>query len=225
MKRLYLILTVLVGVWLCSPATAAGLADDCKKISSAGMKYIANNQNLDGSYGDPANVPELVNTTALVVYAMAAGERKYRYDSGPFISDAVDFLLKNQKADGTFGNPAVTANVVSALKAAKFSGAKDAILAGEAALKAATVPEADFLGIVLNGGALSPQVELPAATEQAPVAEATIKQILAAQELKSKAPKEYGKVKGGSGCAADPVVSTALAVILADTIAANKSLK
>ena len=67
MRSRNLVFVVLAGMLFCG-AALANPANDSKLISSAGLKFLANNQNEDGSYGkgeDRNNIP------AIVLYAMA----------------------------------------------------------------------------------------------------------------------------------------------------------
>lgn len=214
-------------VLLCADVARAGVADDAKIIPSAGLKYLANHQNADGSYGDPADKATLVNKTAIVLYALASNGRKYGYESGPFVSGAVDFLLANQQADGLFGDHHTTMNVVAALKAAKYVGAKKTVETAEKLLGKVDIDlPGQLRDLALSDGGVLVKLGMPAAATDAAAAEAAIKAIKKMQELKNLSPAEFGKVKAlGEGIYADPVVATALASIVGDLIENNPAFK
>lgn len=216
-------------VLLCADVARAGVADDAKIIPSAGLKYLANHQNADGSYGDPTDKATLVNKTAIVLYALASNGRKYGYESGPFVSGAVDFLLKSQSADGSFGDVETTLNALTALKAVKWGGATQAIERAADHIKDKPTPAAVMLAGLLIAPAVASTFgssgELSTGKDAAK-AEATIKAIKKMQELKNLSPAEFGKVKAlGEGIYADPVVATALASIVGDRIENNPAFK
>ena len=69
--------------------------------------YLAAKQNPDGGYGPYGEEGRLEDTsdvglTGLVLYALARHPRSYRPEDGPFISEAVGFLLSKQQKDGGF---------------------------------------------------------------------------------------------------------------------------
>jgi len=68
----------------------------CKRAGNA----LIDRQNKDGGYGPLINGKSDVGITALVVWALATAPPKYREWDGPYISAAVDYLLKHQKPDG-----------------------------------------------------------------------------------------------------------------------------
>ncbi len=221
-----LVFAVLAG-W-CSPAGAAqSVADDAKIIASAGLKYLAAHQNADGSYGDLADKATLVNKTAAVLYALASNARKYRCESGPFVSDAVDFLLKVQKQDGSFGDVDTTLNAVLALKAVKADSSKTALEKAAGFLKDKPTPSAFTLqGLLVGDGMALKMFGVPASLTDPKEAAAAVRMIKAMQELKNLAPSEFGKVSGlGEGSYADPVFATALACIVGDVIENNPAFK
>ncbi|MCX7934458.1 MAG: hypothetical protein N3A66_04265, partial [Planctomycetota bacterium] len=76
---------------------------DSKRIASLAFKYVPRHQNADGSYGTVGS-PLAIGNTSLVIHALATCSWKYREADGPFISKAVDFLLKAQNEDGSFGS-------------------------------------------------------------------------------------------------------------------------
>lgn len=97
-------------VWGLSPdlARAASRRPDkiAKGIRSKAFKFLTRQQNKDGSYGRGADANQRCGSTAFVVYAFAFGERAYREHDGPFMSRAVNFLLRQQQANGSFGGKA-----------------------------------------------------------------------------------------------------------------------
>ena len=68
----------------------------CKRASSA----LIDRQNKDGGYGPLVDGKSDVGITALVVWALAEAPPKYREWDGPYISAAVEYILKHQKEDG-----------------------------------------------------------------------------------------------------------------------------
>ena len=95
--------------------SALGAAEDVrgsiKPTVDAACRWLAERQNPDGGYGPygETNV-RIPNTsdlgiTAFCLYALARNPRGYKEVDGPFISKAVDFLLKRQQADGAFCDP------------------------------------------------------------------------------------------------------------------------
>jgi len=76
---------------------------DSKRIASLAFKYVQRQQNADGSYGDSDSQMAIAHT-ALVTHALVSCSWRYRESDGPFISKAVEFLLKAQNDDGSFGS-------------------------------------------------------------------------------------------------------------------------
>lgn len=71
-----------------------------KDAVERGISFLRKNQNEDGSYGEYHDV----GVTALCVAGMARSPKAYRQDDGPFISNAVEFLLANVQEDGSIMN-------------------------------------------------------------------------------------------------------------------------
>lgn len=72
-----------------------------QRVRDRGFKYILHHQNQDGSYGQGEDFR--VGKTALVLYALAVGERAYRMEHGPFVSNAVAYVRKQKNEDGSYG--------------------------------------------------------------------------------------------------------------------------
>ncbi len=70
---------------------------DVKAASDRAANWLIDHQRADGSYG--IYLAD-VGVTAMVVHALADCPRAYREEDGPFISLAVEYLLKNVQADG-----------------------------------------------------------------------------------------------------------------------------
>jgi len=77
-------------------ALKAEIVKACKRAGNA----LIDRQNKDGGYGPQVNGKSDVGITALVVWALATAPPRYREWHGPYISAAVDYLLKHQKPDG-----------------------------------------------------------------------------------------------------------------------------
>ncbi len=71
-----------------------------------GANWLIKKQNPDGGYG-PRVVAggSDVGITAFVLYALGRSPRKYRAHDGPYVSNAVDFLLARQQPDGGICDP------------------------------------------------------------------------------------------------------------------------
>lgn len=77
------------------PALDKATKSKAKKAIDNGIRYLVKQQEENGSYMNNVGV------TALAVKAMAKSPRAYRAKSGPFMSDAIDYILKHQKPDGS----------------------------------------------------------------------------------------------------------------------------
>ena len=91
-------------------AASEGFADPIKDSLDKGAKFLSVNQNPDGGYGPFGTESRVKNEsdvgiTAFIVYTLAIHPRKYQVVDGPFVSRAVDYLLKHQQPDGGFYHP------------------------------------------------------------------------------------------------------------------------
>ena len=66
-----------------------------KKSVDRGLKYLRSKQDADGSYS------KHVGVTGTVLLAFGESHRKYRYDEGPFIGLAADWVVKQAKPNGS----------------------------------------------------------------------------------------------------------------------------
>ena len=223
MRSRNLVFVVLAGMLFCG-AALANPANDSKLISSAGLKFLANNQNEDGSYGKGEDSNKI---TEIVLYAMAVNGRSYRYNNGPFVSDAVDFLLAAQKEDGSFGSDTTTLNVVGALKALKDERLAGAIAKAEAFLKGKNIAAADYAELVIADQKALAFFGVPAAFTDLAAATEAVARCKAAQEQADRQPQAFGRVhiKDATGILADDFTATALAVIVADRVERNKDFQ
>lgn len=92
---------VILLVMLVAVSGIRGNEGNAQRIRDRGFKYILHHQNQDGSYGQGEEFR--VGKTALVLYALASGERAYRMEHGPFISNAVAYVRKQKNEDGSYG--------------------------------------------------------------------------------------------------------------------------
>ncbi len=123
MLSTYLILTL-------SAQPPPGDAELISEIKSAGKRAacaLIDRQNEDGGYGPQPFGASDVGITGLVVWALAASPPQYREWQGPYMSSAVDFLLKHQKDnggihDGTLWNykTSIAIMALSAVDAEKY---------------------------------------------------------------------------------------------------------
>lgn len=99
------------------PALAAGtldpaLVDKAKKAVDKGLHFLRGKQEENGSYGNH------VGLTAMALLAFAESHRKYRYDEGPFVARAADWLVAQARADGAItGDATPTYNTALAIMA------------------------------------------------------------------------------------------------------------
>ena len=92
------------------PALDAKLVDTAKKSVDNGLRYLRAQQKENGSYGDH------VGLTAMALIAFAESHRAYRYDDGPFIARAADWLAAQARADGAItGDATPTYNTALAI--------------------------------------------------------------------------------------------------------------
>lgn len=235
------------GVVLAALAASAGwsggdadaVANKAKKVRSLAFKYLARSQNEDGSYGREG--ADRIATTALVVYAYASGQRDYKPVDGPFVSRAVEYLKKNGRANGTWGEgKAMPYSTLLALEALRAVGGESLPLGLHMAFQNCEKGELVFLAMMQfsaprqhagfqaalalwgmrSGGNLPYTQELQKLTTGSSAdASGIIKKLTGAQDRKDDSAPSYGAVNFDK--ATDPVVSTALAAIVADTIKAN----
>lgn len=106
MKRICWILSVVFLLRSDVVFAAASPEKTAEKIWSLAFQYLQRTQHPNGSYGKNVEGAPIVGTTALVVYAMATSKKDkgaYREIDGPFVSEAVKFLLTERNEDGSFG--------------------------------------------------------------------------------------------------------------------------
>lgn len=126
---------------LTGPALAQGKAGPkidpdmvakANKSVDKGLRFLRGLQKDDGSYGGH------VGLTAMALLAFADSHRKYRYDDGPFISRAADWLAAQTRADGAITGDATptynTALAIMALDAIDRAKYKKQIEGGQAFL-------------------------------------------------------------------------------------------
>jgi hypothetical protein len=77
--------------------------------------------------GLPALGGESVAATAKVLSAMAHCHRFYDLNAGPAVRPSLQFLIKNRKADGSFGDQAATAWTIDALTGFDADGYRDEV--------------------------------------------------------------------------------------------------
>ncbi|MBN1417979.1 MAG: terpene cyclase/mutase family protein [Planctomycetes bacterium] len=94
-----LILATLAAPILAAPP-ARDLDGRIKSACDRGCNWLIDHQNKDGGYGPQQDGHSTVGVTALVVTALARSPRAYREVDGPYISDAVRFLLEHRQEDG-----------------------------------------------------------------------------------------------------------------------------
>lgn len=75
---------------------AAPRPPDFKSLSNGAIHILRAAQKSDGSYGGS------VAATGLSLYGFAKCGRQYREADGPFVINAVQYILTNRKADGSF---------------------------------------------------------------------------------------------------------------------------
>ena len=106
--------------------------------------------NLIRTAARQSDVPALggnsVVATAKVLTAMAHCHRRYHKSDGPVVQPSIDFLIKNRKENGSFGDALATAWAIDALRSIDPDGFKDEIATALAALPAGT--EAGFDSVV-----------------------------------------------------------------------------
>lgn len=119
MKTMMRSVALLCAVIVCgvAPASAKGpldqaTVDKAKKSVDRGLRFLRGLQEEDGSYG------KHVGLTAMVLLAYAESHRAYRYDEGPFVKRAADWLAAQARADGAIsGDATPTYNTALAIMA------------------------------------------------------------------------------------------------------------
>lgn len=103
-----------------APAPAAPRPLDLRSIANGAVHALRADQRPDGSYGAS------VRTTGLALFGFARMSRQYREADGPFMTRAVEYLLKHRQDDGSFSAPSETDPVAATLAAALALDALDA---------------------------------------------------------------------------------------------------
>lgn len=93
-------LTCLTALALILPPVADSRADDLKDTINGSVRALRAIQHEDGSYGSPAHQPL---ATARVLQAFGDCHEHYTSQDGPFVREAVEFLLSRQQQSGGFG--------------------------------------------------------------------------------------------------------------------------
>ena len=110
-----------------APAAAGGLAARAEQGIAKARALLVSIQGKDGSFGDPeSGIPGSVGYTALTAMALAESAKPAQRDADPAIGKALDYLLANQKENGSIFNSDryvnyETSSAVSAFAAAKRS--------------------------------------------------------------------------------------------------------
>lgn len=241
MRYSYTLSTIFVFLLLCGcepaekqPAAKADARADAtvtirvdsvaKQIRSRAFKYIASNQNSDGSYGWRNTRSE---ATAIVVAVFAESARKYSREDGPFLSRAIDFILRHQNKDGSFGStnkPKVTSLSLRALKAVDSSEFIKAVSKGELFLKANPVNPVPgpMESIALETRSRMVLDKWPGGKPDLQWIYSTVNRLKEKQHLADDTANNYGSFDGsGKGIEKDPVISTAFAALAADLFERN----
>jgi len=93
-------MAVFLALTLFVSSSGEDLVKQIEKAMNRAASALIDRQNADGGYGPEFHGKSDVGITALVLAALARVPAKYREYDGPFISAAVDYLLKHQKPDG-----------------------------------------------------------------------------------------------------------------------------
>ncbi|MGC6418654.1 MAG: hypothetical protein ACON3Z_16135 [Bradymonadia bacterium] len=95
-----------------TPAMSPELTEKARRAVDKGLRYLRSKQSDDGSYGAH------VGMTAMTLLAFAESHRAYRYEDGPFIRLAADWVAKQARADGAItGDATPTYNTALAITA------------------------------------------------------------------------------------------------------------
>lgn len=204
---------------------------EAKTIRSHAFKYLVYSQNQDGSYGLQDATRPRAGTTAVVLHAFASSERAYRESDGPFMSRAVEFLLKQQQKDGSFGQPATrvwqTRQAVAALRALQSPAHKKAIDKAQRFLDKTKAPSPPLptgqLGTILQQKVLPGLTPAKGEANSRDWMVSTLK-ILKKQQIRGRDTlPDFGSFRGSvpSSLESDPAVATAIGARIADLIKAN----
>jgi squalene-hopene/tetraprenyl-beta-curcumene cyclase len=95
----------------------AEMITKAKKAVDRGLHFLRGKQSKDGSYGHHVGI------TSMTMLAFGESHRQYRYDDGPFMRLAVDWLAKKARADGAItGEATPTYNTALAITGLKVVG-------------------------------------------------------------------------------------------------------
>jgi squalene-hopene/tetraprenyl-beta-curcumene cyclase len=139
---------ILSFVFVCSVAYAAAeidseLKEEIKTSIDRGLRWLRDHQGEDGSYGGHAGI------TALVATAFMRSPRHYTEDDGPFVKDAIKFIVSKAEPDGAIYDrgPAsyITAVALMALLETKNPEYKEIIENAKRYLMALQLDEAEGL--------------------------------------------------------------------------------
>jgi len=89
-----------------------------------------------------------VVATAKILTAMGHCHRRYHKSDGPVVRPSIEFLIKNRRADGTFGDATATAWTIEALRVIDPDGFVDEVATAVKTLDAATGKTLGFDGAV-----------------------------------------------------------------------------
>ena len=136
MKRFVWAATALALTLVASPAQAGGLdaklTDAAKKSVDKGLHFLRGKQEKNGSYGNH------VGLTSMALLAFVESHRDYKADEGPFISEALKWLVSQAREDGAITGDATptynTALAIMALHAADAKKYAKQVKAGQAFL-------------------------------------------------------------------------------------------
>lgn len=103
-RRFYIMIALIVSfAFVCSASYATGEIDselkaEIKASVDRGLKWLMEHQKKNGSYEDHAGI------TALVATAFMRSPRHYTEDDGPFVKDAIKYVVSEAKPDGAIYN-------------------------------------------------------------------------------------------------------------------------
>ncbi len=211
-----------------------------KNVRSLAIKWLVKHQDPErGSYGRHDDLQ--VGRTALVVWVLATCERKYQVVDGPYMSDAVDFILRHYQRDGSFGkcksakatrfNTAMAVCALSALKSRKKYRrhiTRAMAYLGDTGNDGAALVEGGLVGVWPGKPGPVAKLMLRALLDVrmgqgGPWLGRVVKFCRELQYTADDTAADYGKCsyKNAVGFEADPVVVSAMAAKLADLVKAN----